>query len=571
MMVDLNNPLTLRTGHLDVLFENGFLRYIRFGNEELLRMIYFAVRDSNWGTVPHHINNATLKKNPNGFLLQYDCTCKQKEIDFRWKCKIMGMGNTLTFEINGKAYSRFDANRIGFCVLHPSDKCTGKEVRITHSDGSSTTQTFPEIISPHQPFKDIKGMAWETDTSEIRLFLEGEVFETEDQRNWLDASYKTYCTPLELPFPLSWKKGKTVSQRIRLDVIPRSLDTSFDQGPDLKLNILGNTSPLPRLGVETNGRSLSNWEVQKLKDLQLSFLRVEIRLDGKEENVESNLFQAKRLQLPIELILFTNNNAKTLGNRLKKINWEGLIIMNILPLSTETSTTKRDFLEKVRPVLRATFGNVPIGGGTDHYFTQINRERPPSNSIDFLSFSANPQVHASDDLSILETAQTFTSVIKSARMISEGKPIHISPITLKPRSNPDATVAISEEEQARARLDHRHKTPLNALWTLASLKNIIQGGAAQATFFQTLGDEGLLSDSGQSLFPIYEVFAFLGEKKNALAIHTESSHPLVFEGLILEENGKRSYILANFTEDPILVQIEEKSIGLKPKELKFMD
>ncbi len=567
----MNNPLTLSTGHLEVLFENGFLRYIRFGNAELLRMIYFAVRDSNWGTVPHHITNATLTKNPGGFLLHYECTCKQKGIDFRWECRIEGTGNTLTFEINGEAHSHFDANRIGFCVLHPIDQCAGKEVRITHSNGSSTVKTFPKAIAPHQPFKDIKGMAWEADTSEVKLFFEGDVFETEDQRNWLDASYKTYCTPLELPFPLSWEIGKTVSQRIRLEVIPRLLDTSFDQGTDLKLNILGNTSTLPRLGLEANGRIPSDWELQKLKDLQLSFLRVEIRLDGKEENVESNLVQAKRLQLPIELILFTNNNASALGNRLKKINWEGLIIMSILALNTETLTTKRGFLEKVRPVLRATFGKAPIGGGTDHYFTQINRERPPSNSIDFLSFSANPQVHAFDDLSILETAQTFTSVIESAQMISGGKPIHISPITLKPRSNPDATVAISEEEQARARLDHRHKTPLNALWTLASLKNIIQGSAAQATFFQTLGDEGLLSDSGRSLFPIYEVFAFLGQRKNALAIQTESSHPLVFEGLILEENGKRSYILGNFTEDPILIRIEERSIGLRPKELKFMD
>ena len=29
----------------------------------------------------------------------------------------------------------------------------------------------------------------------------GDVFEMEDQRNWTDASFKTYCTPLRQPFP----------------------------------------------------------------------------------------------------------------------------------------------------------------------------------------------------------------------------------------------------------------------------------------------------------------------------------------------------------------------------------
>lgn len=33
--------------------------------------------------------------------------------------------------------------------------------------------------------------------------FEGDVFEMEDQRNWTDASYKTYCTPWGCPSRLS--------------------------------------------------------------------------------------------------------------------------------------------------------------------------------------------------------------------------------------------------------------------------------------------------------------------------------------------------------------------------------
>ena len=40
----------------------------------------------------------------------------------------------------------------------------------------------------------------------------GEVFEIEDQRNWTDASYKTYCRPLARPFPYRIEPGETVEQ-----------------------------------------------------------------------------------------------------------------------------------------------------------------------------------------------------------------------------------------------------------------------------------------------------------------------------------------------------------------------
>ena len=41
--------------------------------------------------------------------------------------------------------------------------------------------------------------------------MEGETFETEDQRNWSDASFKTYGTPLHLPFPVEVEEGTRVA------------------------------------------------------------------------------------------------------------------------------------------------------------------------------------------------------------------------------------------------------------------------------------------------------------------------------------------------------------------------
>ena len=53
-------------------------------------------------------------------------------------------------------------------------------------------------------------------TVEVRM--DGDAFEMEDQRNWTDASYKTYCTPLAAPFPVTIEQGETVRQSVTIGV-----------------------------------------------------------------------------------------------------------------------------------------------------------------------------------------------------------------------------------------------------------------------------------------------------------------------------------------------------------------
>src|SRR5262245_20431589 len=58
----------------------------------------------------------------------------------------------------------------------------------------------------HSPLPGIK--------AEVRF--DGDVFETEDHRNWTDASFKTYVRPLALPWPYVLAKGETFAQSITL-------------------------------------------------------------------------------------------------------------------------------------------------------------------------------------------------------------------------------------------------------------------------------------------------------------------------------------------------------------------
>jgi hypothetical protein len=76
---------------------------------------------------------------------------------------------------------------------------------------------FPERIEPAQPFFDIRAISHQVApgvTATCRM--EGDAFEMEDQRNWSDASYKTYVRPLALPWPYTLPAGESVRQTITL-------------------------------------------------------------------------------------------------------------------------------------------------------------------------------------------------------------------------------------------------------------------------------------------------------------------------------------------------------------------
>ena len=189
--------IKLKAGVLDLFFEDGALRYISDGKREVVRMIYFAVRDGEWLNVNQIISDLKIEIRENSFNLAFSGHFASEKISFKAKFSIEGRADSsISMKMEGEALATFKKNRIGFCVLHPIEECAGINCKITHTDNLVEETPFPLLISPHQPFKDIKNMEWRAGKNKYMLSFSGDVFETEDQRNWTDASFKTYSTPL---------------------------------------------------------------------------------------------------------------------------------------------------------------------------------------------------------------------------------------------------------------------------------------------------------------------------------------------------------------------------------------
>jgi hypothetical protein len=576
-------PVPLRAGPLSLIYLDGDLRTLRLGEREVIRRIYVAVRDPNWGTVPGTITNLTMDAQERTFHITYDVSHHQGPIDFTWHGDLHGREDgTITFAMDGVAHSTFRKNRIGFCVLHPM-ACAGEPCRVIHTDGTETQGRFPRQIAPHQPFENIRAISHRVDAGIwARVDFEGDVFEMEDQRNWTDASFKTYSTPLVRPFPVTVETDTKIRQKIiiRLESKPSSRVTSVRHAP---LTVRVAEEPigrLPRLGLGATSRGdpLSKAERDRLKALNLQHLRVDLHLGEPRaiEDLARVTAEAQDLGVGLEAaVFFSGNWVAELAQLRRGLETVHPPIARWLVFDENAATTPRTLIEAVRSHLRAYQPDAPVGGGTNAYFTELNRNRPPVDALDLVAYSLNPQVHAFDDLSLIEAVKTQAVTVASARSFIGNLPVAVSPLTLKPRFNPNATEpdSASDNSELPPQVDVRQMSLLGAVWTMGSLKYLAEAGVDSATYYETTGQRGVIARSeGQtrsedfpappgSVYPLYHVLRWVGEFAGADVLRVTSSERLRADGLALQWENRRRILLANMTWKAATVTIH----GLSPK------
>ncbi|MEM9329234.1 MAG: hypothetical protein AAGA85_26465, partial [Bacteroidota bacterium] len=418
----LNHGRVLRAGNLSVTYQRGFLRYFRQGGHEVLRMINHAVRDRNWNTCTYRLSNEMIDDRGDSFALSYECETMDGGIDMVWHCRIIGSKEgEIAFEIVGEARGDFWKNRAGFTVLHPTRRITGQPVKITHPGGNKTTGRFPGLISPHQPFENIAGMEWSVGSSKCSMAFEGDVFEMEDQRNWIDDSFKTYCTPLSLPFPAAVKKGEKILQKITLSVEASNEQSGSGDGAAPQLVFDGEVRQKPNLGVSRSSEvaRLSEDQVQRLRGLGFRHYLVDVKMDEDWEPAwEVAKKEAVALGLPLEVALFLIRPPEQVNAFIDALSPEAEVrAVNVF--DTESRSTQASTLDAVVSRLRAALPKAKIGAGTNAFFTELNRDRTPSGLVDHLVYSINPQVHASDYHSLVETIEAVPATIETARSFTD--------------------------------------------------------------------------------------------------------------------------------------------------------
>ena len=552
----------LATNDLTCLFETdtGFLRRIMRGQTEILRAIYAAVRDENWNTVEPHLEVQNIRSEDNGFRVDFEARCEAPGISFCWSGAIEARGPSLSFLFKGEARSSFRKNRIGFCILHPIRECAALPCAIQNRQSEWSEAIFPRFVSPHQPFKDLQRLRWSPHPGiAAELHFEGDVFETEDQRNWTDASFKTYCTPLAVPFPVKIEAGAQIDQRVTLNLQSKEpIRQVEEQIPEIRLDLAEAENPVPLLGLEvaSHGKRLGEIHLERLKKLKLSHLRVDLRLSHDDwlNRYRLAVEEAKVIGARLQPALFVTDNARWEISRFREAIDPAMIDACLIFHEKELSTCERWLV-----LSEELLNGLKIVAGTNAYFAELNRNRPPKGFS--VVYSINPQVHAFDDRSLMENLEAQSTTVESARQFC-GDGVFLSPITLRPRFNPNAVVETTiPEGQLPAAVDPRQRTMVGACWTAGSLAALLScQGVASLTYFETTGWRGLMEtergsplrakfgSSADEIFPLYHVFEFIAGTTSVLRLGTALQDG--FSALALcDRNGSKRYLLANLEAD----------------------
>jgi len=580
----LPEQIPLRAGPLSLVYEAGDLRYIRLGEREILRRVYVAIRDRNWGTVLPRLSNLKKEMGRDSFRISYDAENQQGDIDFFWKGTIIGAADgTITFTMDGEARSTFLRNRVGFCVLHPIRECAGQPCVVEHSDGKREQATFPRYISPHQPFQDMRSISHEAlpgVTAEVRF--EGDIFEMEDQRNWTDASYKTYCTPLRLPFPVELKAGTKLSQSITLN-LKGAVPTPQAEADDKVITFtIRDAMPVafPRLGLgmATHGQALSQRAIERLRALHLAHLRVDVDLTQTsfEAQLHRATAEAGELQVPLEIAVFLSDAAESELQNLRSIldQLKPAVAAWLIFHVAEKSTSEK-WVKLARQTLADFDPLAMMGAGTNAYFAQLNRGRPVAGAWNLVNYSINPEVHAFDNASMAENLEGQASTIESARQFVGSAQIAVTPVTLRPRFNPDATgpQPAPAPGELPSQVDVRQMSLFGAGWTAGSIKYLAESGVYSVTYHETTGWRGVMETESGSLnptkfqslpgavFPLYHVLADVGEFASGKVLPSTSSTPLTVDGLVLRKGNKLRIVLVNFTDQKQDVRVGAANLG----------
>jgi D-apionolactonase len=237
----------LRAGPLSVEFQNGQLRYVRAGGIEIMRAVAFLVRDESWGTFNTEISNLKVVEGKDKFRISYEGRCADGAIVYL--ADIHGDPTGLSFAARLSVRRDFRTNRTGFVILHPLKGCVGCPVEIEHVDGRMEQARFPNRISAYQPFFAIRALKHEFAPGAFVLVrLEGDTFEMEDQRNWSDASFKTYVRPIGLPWPYELAAGKELEQRVSLRIDGRTpaQSSALNNGP-VRITLGSDTGKMPQI------------------------------------------------------------------------------------------------------------------------------------------------------------------------------------------------------------------------------------------------------------------------------------------------------------------------------------
>ncbi len=569
----LREPIDV--GPLDLVLSGGNLTSVTWHGVEVVRGINCLVRDEDWGTYLAQNVTQTRAIDPSSgnfnYLRRFSIADDSLAVEFSLLVKPEG---ELVASARLTAHRDFRTNRAGLTLLHPVQDVAGGALRVTHPDGTAETVAFPQLISPGQPVFAIAGLAHDVRGITVAIRFEGEVFEMEDQRNWSDASFKTYCRPLALPCPYVIARGETIQQTIRL-----SLSGRPDASHQAAHAVTAGRMPEIMLALEHGWSSRAGGHAALVR-LGMSGLLLRIEADerGAATDLRALAHTACSVNASVDLEIVLRDDAAAPGSALAAVASQcaaaGLSLRHVIALPqvylkshqptdpVPAGPTPEDCLAAVR----AAFPAALAGAGMLTNFTEFNRRRPPPGQGDYVTHGSMATVHAADDIAVFETLEALPQICESGRHIAGERPYRLGLVSIGMRSNPHGAGVVPNPENRRRTMtahDPRQRGLFAAAYAVGVAVAAAFGGVQALALAAPTGPFGVMEEEENAilLFPIFHAIRVL----SSLSGGGVTMLPDLPAGVVGIRDEAGHVIVANCSVEP-------KSIHLaKPLAARLLD
>lgn len=563
----------LAAGPLSLDFVDGAIRTLCWHGVEVLRAIDCPIRDENWSTSPAK-TSSEISTDAETFKV----LCRRVIADGALSCRLLFDGRaegTFRASMELTAHRNFRTNRAGFTVLHPLDGVVGAALTVLRKDGSKQAREFPALISPAQVAFEIAGLRYVVEGVQTSIAFQGDIFEMEDQRNWSDASFKTYCRPLSLPIPYELAAGETLKQEIEVHVdgdphrtSARSLSASL---AEVRLRPTAEHVPTVALAMDAlslpDSTQRSSIGLTAIKILQL---RVTPETAATVFAGARELISGSEARIALEIVIPEDQQAEACLSRVAAQCKElSLPVSHAMALPQAylksyqptgrwpTGPTPRDACVAARKA----FTNARIGSGSLTNFTELNRCRLDVSVCDYVTHGSTAIVHAADDRSVIESLEGLSYICASTRALAGAKEYHLGLVSIGMRSNPYGADFTPNPEQLRltmAKIDPRQRGLFAAVWAVGAVAATAGHAVSSMALASPVGPFGILYQAanwpqpiydelaGAAVYPLFHVVRALSKLAGMqrLALHIDAQGIV---GVAAEDKHGTQLLLANLT------------------------
>lgn len=395
------------------LVRQGYIAPIWSDGREILRRLFVTVRDRHWREVAPAQFEYALDETAG--TVSFSARHVNEDVDFEWHgiLKVSDSSRELGFAIEGRALRDMEVCRVGLVVLHPVESMVGSQVSVRGPQGDQLI-AIPHLISPQPMVNGIPQAMTEPfsrlvierlDFGRLELRFSGDLFELEDQRNWGDASFKTYCTPLRLGFPRKVEAGASIAHSLEARFAPATHPIQ--------------PSAVTRAGV---GRGVfpsikrESPLLQITKPADMTSLRSVLALPAPNK-VELRVELGTSQMLPPQFVALLSRFSER--------------IERLLISGPGTSLPCAQAIERLRQKLESSGPlNFPLVAATQGYFVEFNRGVKFEAPVGGVAFPFTATVHGDDTDTITENVAALVDIAETARHLTGVSEIVISPLAL---------------------------------------------------------------------------------------------------------------------------------------------